>query len=81
MRYQRKPDKVIEHKKHLEKHVGKRKSRSKESSQPITNFVKNSDNNNKELIRKWPKGTAAILDDWIISWISKTSRPTDMTPS
>ena len=44
---------LIKHQKHLGKHVDKEsKLTSKESSQPIVNFVESSDNNNAEVIKK-----------------------------
>ena len=44
---------LIKHQKHLEKHVDKEsKLISKESSQPIVNFVESSDNNNAEVTKK-----------------------------
>ena len=44
---------LIKHQKHLEKHVDKEsKLISKESSQPIVNFVESSDNNNAEVTIK-----------------------------
>ena len=40
---------------------------NKEPNQPIVNLAKTSDSNNIEVIKKWPKGTVAIVGDSIIS--------------